>query len=522
MRIRDGKQWNLSSANKKEIEEVLMRSNPNLKKDENNVEQSNLQGDYGNVLLLLLLYVLQGIPLGMAGSIPMILQNKHVNYKQQAMFSFVYWPFSLKLLWAPIVDAAFMENLGRRKTWLVPVQYLIAAFMLLLSVKVDDLLNGDVPNVPLLTVVFFSLNFLAATQDIAVDGWALTMLQRRNVGYASTCNSVGQTAGYFVGNVILLAFSSPDFCNKYIRSIHQDTGLITLSGFLFFWGIIFLITTTLVWIFKKENDCDDLEDHGILGTYHLLIEILRLPSIKQLVVMLLTVRVGFAAADSVTGLKLIEAGVKKESLALMAVPLVPLQIILPLVISKLTAGPRPLDVYAKAIPFRLFMGFIFTLLVYWTQILREQLNGDFPYYYFVLILVLYGFHQVTVYCMFVSIMGFFAKISDPKIGGTYMTLLNTISNLGGNWPSTVVLWFIDPLTITQCTGAAVVKSKSCGTQELVEVCTSKGGTCSTIIDGYYVESAVCIVLGFIWLLWRKSSLTVMQNLKITSWRITPK
>ena len=50
--------------------------------------------------------------------------------------------------------------------------------------------------------MFFFLNFLAATQDIAVDGWALTMLKRENVGYASTCNSVGQTAGYFLGSVI--------------------------------------------------------------------------------------------------------------------------------------------------------------------------------------------------------------------------------------------------------------------------------------------------------------------------------
>ena len=79
-------------------------------------------------------------------------------------------------------------------------------------------------------MVFFSLNFLASTQDIAVDGWALTMLHRRNVGYASTCNSVGQTAGWFIGNVVLLAFSSPDFSNKYIRSVPQDVGLITLSG----------------------------------------------------------------------------------------------------------------------------------------------------------------------------------------------------------------------------------------------------------------------------------------------------
>jgi len=35
-----------------------------------------------------------------------------------------------------------------------------------------------------------------------------------------------------------------------------------------------------------------------------------------------------------------------------------------------------------------------------------------------------------VYCMFVPTMAFFAKVSDPAIGGTYMTLLNTVCNLG--------------------------------------------------------------------------------------------
>ncbi len=62
---------------------------------------------------------------------------------------------------------------------------------------------------------------------------------------------------------------------------------------------------------------------------------------------------GFSAADAVTGLKLVEAGVPKEQLALLAVPMVPLQILLPVIISKYTAGPRPLDVFYKAFPFRL-------------------------------------------------------------------------------------------------------------------------------------------------------------------------
>ena len=137
-----------------------------------------LRGDRKSVCLLMLLYILQGIPLGLAGSIPYLLQTRKINYKEQAMFSLVYWPFSVKLLWAPIVDAAYLPAFGRRKSWLVPVQYLIGAFMFLLSFYVTDLIEGPSTNIYLLTVAFFVLNFLAATQDIAVDGWALTMLSR--------------------------------------------------------------------------------------------------------------------------------------------------------------------------------------------------------------------------------------------------------------------------------------------------------------------------------------------------------
>ena len=65
-----------------------------------------------------------------------------------------------------------------------------------------------------------------------------------------------------------------------------------------------------------------------------------------------TLQVGFSAADAVTGLKLVEEGVPKEHLALLAVPMVPLQIVLPLIISKYTAGPQPLNVFYKAMPYR--------------------------------------------------------------------------------------------------------------------------------------------------------------------------
>lgn len=76
--------------------------------------ERRIQGELGSVSLLLFLYVLQGIPLGLAGSVPLILQTKKASYSDQAFFSFVFWPFSLKLLWAPLVDSLYFSRFGRR------------------------------------------------------------------------------------------------------------------------------------------------------------------------------------------------------------------------------------------------------------------------------------------------------------------------------------------------------------------------------------------------------------------------
>lgn len=212
-------------------EDSLLQSNGGGEQHKD--EPSDIRGDRANIAILFFLYLLQGIPIGLTAAIPMLLQNRGASYKQQAEFSFAVWPFSLKLFWAPIVDSVYSQRFGRRKSWLIPTQYLIGLFMLLLSVYVTQWLgsvDGMSPNIPLLTCIFFALNFLAATQDIAVDGWALTMLKRCNVGHASTCNSVGQTAGYFLGYVAFMALESAEFCNSYLRTIPEDEGLVTLPG----------------------------------------------------------------------------------------------------------------------------------------------------------------------------------------------------------------------------------------------------------------------------------------------------
>ena len=121
-------------------------------------------------------------------------------------------------------------------------------------------------------------------QDIAVDGWALTMLQRHNVGYASTCNSVGQTAGYFMGYVFFMGLES--------------YGLVTLAGFLQFWAIVFVVATTLVAVLKSENmneensNDSDEADLGVVDTYKLLLDIIKLRLMPVTIAMLLTAKIG--------------------------------------------------------------------------------------------------------------------------------------------------------------------------------------------------------------------------------------
>ena len=49
--------------------------------------------------------------------------------------------------------------------------------------------------------------------------------------------------------------------------------------------------------------------------------------------------------------------------------------------------------------------------------------------------------------MRVSLVAFHARISDPLVGGTFITLLNTFKNLGDMWSRTFSIWVVGQITI---------------------------------------------------------------------------
>jgi PAT family acetyl-CoA transporter-like MFS transporter 1 len=130
--------------------------------------------DQNNFLLLVLLYFLQGIPMGLAmGSVPFLLKQV-VSYSSIGVFSLAAYPYSLKLLWSPIVDAVWTPKVGRRKSWILPIQLLSGVAMLWLSTEVNGMMayagEKDSGGIWSFTRWWFALVFLCATQDIAVDG----------------------------------------------------------------------------------------------------------------------------------------------------------------------------------------------------------------------------------------------------------------------------------------------------------------------------------------------------------------
>uniref|UniRef100_A0AAV1UYJ3 Acetyl-coenzyme A transporter 1 n=1 Tax=Peronospora matthiolae TaxID=2874970 RepID=A0AAV1UYJ3_9STRA len=506
-----------SSASK----ETLTASKDRVDRTESESEAS----DWSSMLLLLLLYTLQGIPMGLSSSIPFILQEK-VGYGDQATFSLVSWPFSLKLLWAPFVDSLYSERFGRRKSWLIPVQFLCAAMMVIGSWFMDDMLGereGQKPHVVYLTVFFFVLYFIMATQDIAVDGWAITMLSKKNVGHASTCNTVGQTVGYFVAYVGFLALNDPATCNSYLRTAPEDEGMVSLPGFMRFWGWIMFFTTLGVWLFKREKPEDEGSERlTIAQTYAQMYSVLRLPSVVSLSVVLLTSKIGFAAAENVASLKLVEYGMKKEKLALLTPILIPLGIVIPVMVSRWIKPSQPLNLFLWGYPVRLAVGLLYAGLVYVTPMAMAQEESS-HFIFYGMILVIGALHEVAANMMYVPQMAFYARISDPSIGGTYMTFLNTVTNLGSKWPNSLSLAAVDRLTTRECMAGSNeildIGSRTCSDAEERKACIDAGGECLIVRDGFFVESVICLVIGVAWLLFFYRRIQLLQNLKIHKWRV---
>lgn len=483
---------------------------------DSNCKKADFSQDRFSLFILFILYTIQGIPRGLCSALPMVFKSLGASYESLSLFSLVSLPFSLKILWAPLVDSWYFPAVGRRKTWLVPVQVLTGAVMIWGSYRIDEWIHNPIGvEMNKLTLFFGGLYFLAATQDIAVDGWALTLLSRENAGYASAANSMGNALGIFIANQSYLTLADPSWCHRYL-GLREGQVMFTLEAFVFFWGWVFIAVTIYVVIFKSERKTDPSEEpDGVIETFRQIWMVCRIRTVLFLCCILLTCRMAFGASEAAFNFKLQEYGVQVSDLATVSSFLMIVKFVLPVLFTSIVST-RSVEVMLTGYTLKLFTSLLRWVVV---QLARERFGTavGLDEAFFVPLVVTLLLNDIADVMMSLGFMTFFSHVADPSIGGTYLTLLNTVANIGRLWPTSVALWMLPKLDMSLC----LLSIPGTETSEFVELdcshCTLKGGKCLERWDGFTVELAVTSVIGLLWLILFKQSIYKLQSKDHSEW-----
>ncbi|NNE08179.1 MAG: MFS transporter [Gemmatimonadetes bacterium] len=140
-----------------------------------------LDSKLGRIITFSLLYMSEGIPFGFSAiALVTYLRQSGVGLAEIGFFTaWLYGPWSFKWAWAPLVDLIQPKLLGPRKFW-------IASAQVMMIVTLGVVLAVDPgTNLVLLTLLIAIHNVFAATQDVAIDALAVSVLPEHERGTAN-------------------------------------------------------------------------------------------------------------------------------------------------------------------------------------------------------------------------------------------------------------------------------------------------------------------------------------------------
>lgn len=160
-----------------------------------------------NRLLLLIgaLYFTQGLPMGLSmEALPVMMRQNGVSLDLIALVPLAGLPWILKFFWAPVIDNRWSDRLGRRRSWIVPMQAILA-----LSLLATAFLPLSGPQVWMAVVMLAIGATASATQDTATDGLAAEQLSGSGLAFANALQIGGMMAGFMVGGGGTLLVADP-------------------------------------------------------------------------------------------------------------------------------------------------------------------------------------------------------------------------------------------------------------------------------------------------------------------------
>ena len=116
------------------------------------------------------------------------LTEEGVSRSAIGLFAWVGMTYSVKVIWAPIVDRAaipfFGRVLGQRRSWIVFGQMLVVFGLIAISIF-------GVSNLPLLALFSVIVAFGSSTQDIAIDAYRIEAIEEEYQGAMSASYILG-------------------------------------------------------------------------------------------------------------------------------------------------------------------------------------------------------------------------------------------------------------------------------------------------------------------------------------------
>ena len=161
-----------------------------------------------------LLSVASGMPLGWVfNTFQFFLVDLGVTRAQIGLLSSVSLPWTLKFLWAPLVDRYALPWPGRRRSWIIVSQLALAGAFGALAAFAWRLLQakgagGLPPGTPLLLgVLALLVAFLSATQDIAYDAYTVEFLRPEEHGAAPGVRAIYYRLGMLLAGAVAVGLS---------------------------------------------------------------------------------------------------------------------------------------------------------------------------------------------------------------------------------------------------------------------------------------------------------------------------
>ncbi len=154
--------------------------------------------------ILLSLYLAQGLPTGIfSQALPAILRSYDVSLTVIGLSGLLAIPWALKFLWSPYVDKFHFRQMGRSRSWILPMQAMgVIVLIVIAFFSPYDLATKQ--GIYYFFTLMFLLNLFAATQDIASDALAVRSLSYEERSLGNSVQVGGYRLGLIVGGGLLL------------------------------------------------------------------------------------------------------------------------------------------------------------------------------------------------------------------------------------------------------------------------------------------------------------------------------